>query len=154
MNNRIKFYIYFFILICFLVFPITVHAEGEEDESQHFGVSDPWEVDVTMKVDESSGLYKSSFSTNGMSSTDKVSAWNHVFTEYKGIIVGISGVCTLTFILLFILNFIKLGQSAGNPQLRSQALTALLWTGIAAAGCGGFTLFVGFSTNLFRKSFY
>ena len=152
MKNNIKAFIYFFVLMLFLIIPTNVYAT--DNSGNNLKVSDPWEINVSMDVSKEGDLYKASVSTEGMSSADKTSAWNKVFKEYKGIIVGVSGICTLTFVVLFILNFIKLGQSAGNPQARSQALTALLWTGIAAAGCGGFTLFVGFSTNLFRKGFY
>ena len=82
--------------------------------------------------------------------TDQASAWTNIFLKYKGIIMGISGVATLTMIVLFILNFMKLGQAAGNPQARSSALTGLLWTGIAAAGAGGVTVFVGVFSNILK----
>jgi hypothetical protein len=79
-------------------------------------------------------------------------AWTKVFTEYKGVIMGVSGIATLTMVILFIINFIKLGKSADNPNTRSQALGGLLWTGIAAAGAGGVTLFVGIFSNILTKS--
>lgn len=79
---------------------------------------------------------------------NQASAWTKIFTKYKGVIMGISGIATLTMVVLFILNFMKLGQSAGNPQARSQALTGLLWTGIAAAGAGGVTVFVGVFSSM------
>jgi hypothetical protein len=50
-------------------------------------------------------------------------------------------------IVLFIVQFMKLGASAGNPQARSQALTGVLWTGIAAALLGSVTIIVGFFYN-------
>ena len=78
-------------------------------------------------------------------------AWTTIFTKYKGVIMGVSGVATLTMVVLFILNFMKLGQAAGNPQARSQALTGLLWTGLAAAGAGGVTVFVGVFSSLLTK---
>ena len=87
-----------------------------------------------------------------MDNEGKNGVWNKIFTEYKGVIIGITGIGTLTMVCLFIFNFMKLGQSAGNPQQRSMALTGLLWTGLAAAGLGSVTLFVGFSTNLLKNS--
>ena len=78
-------------------------------------------------------------------------AWTTIFTKYKGVIMGVSGIATLTMVVLFILNFMKLGQAAGNPQARSQALTGLLWTGLAAAGAGGVTVFVGVFSSLLTK---
>ena len=89
----------------------------------------------------------SAFTKEGNSQDD---AWNKIFTKYKGVIMGVSGIATLTMVVLFIINFIKLGQAAGNPQARSQALSGLLWTGIAAAGAGGVTLFVGIFSNMLK----
>ena len=82
---------------------------------------------------------------------DQDSAWTTIFDKYKGVIMGVSGIATLTMVVLFILNFMKLGQAAGNPQARSQALTGLLWTGLAAAGAGGVTVFVGVFSSILTK---
>ena len=80
-------------------------------------------------------------------SSDDTSSWNQLFSRFKGVIVGITGVGTLVMIVLFIIQFMKLGASAGNPQARSQALTGVLWTGIAAALLGSVTIIVGFFYN-------
>ena len=80
-------------------------------------------------------------------SSDDTSSWNQIFSRFKGVIVGITGVGTLVMIVLFIVQFMKLGASAGNPQARSQALTGVLWTGIAAALLGSVTIVVGFFYN-------
>ena len=80
-------------------------------------------------------------------SSDDTSAWNSLFGRIKGIIVGLTGVGTLAMIVLFIIQFMKLGSSAGNPQARSQALTGVLWTGVAAALLGSVTIIVGFFYN-------
>ena len=80
-------------------------------------------------------------------SNDDTSAWNSLFGRIKGIIVGLTGVGTLAMIVLFIIQFMKLGSSAGNPQARSQALTGVLWTGVAAALLGSVTIIVGFFYN-------
>ena len=50
-------------------------------------------------------------------------------------------------VVFFIINFMKLGSSAGNPQARSQALTGVLWTGLAAAGLGAVSIIAGFFYN-------
>jgi hypothetical protein len=78
---------------------------------------------------------------------DDTSAWNQLFARFKGVIVGLTGVGTLVMIVLFIIQFMKLGASAGNPQARSQALTGVLWTGVAAALLGSVTIIVGFFYN-------
>lgn len=74
--------------------------------------------------------------------------WSVVLSKYRGIIVMISGVAALTFVLFFIINFIKLGKASSNPQERSNCITAIVMTGIAAAGCGGVALFVGVFYNM------
>ena len=77
--------------------------------------------------------------------------WEKVITKYKKFIVGIGSVCTVTFIIFFILNITKLGASASNPTARSQALMGLVWTGIAAALLGTVTLWFGFFYKSLQK---
>lgn len=83
----------------------------------------------------------------GFDSKDSDSVWTELFEKYRGFIVGITGVGALTMIILFIVQFLKLGASAGNPQARSQALTGVLWTGIAAAGLGSVCIITAFFYN-------
>ncbi|MFF2531589.1 hypothetical protein ACFVS2_22015 [Brevibacillus sp. NPDC058079] len=75
------------------------------------------------------------------------SSWNQIIEKYRGFIVGISGIAAITMVVIFIIQFLKLGASAGNPQARSQALTGVLWSGIAAAGLGAVSLIVGLFYN-------
>ena len=96
-------------------------------------------VDVGMRDD-------GTLEIDGITSDD-TSAWNQLFDRFKGVIVGLTGVGTLVMIVLFIVQFMKLGSSAGNPQARSQALTGVLWTGVAAALLGSVTIIVGFFYN-------
>lgn len=116
------------IMMLFTLFTIPTHANGINN------------IDVTISGDE--------LTVNAGTTDNAQKGWETILTQYRSVIVGVSGVCTLTFLLLFILNFTKLGQSAGNPQMRSQALLGLIWTGLACAGCGGVALFVGFFYNL------
>ena len=97
--------------------------------------------DVGVQMDKNGNLV-----IDGISSDD-TSSWNQLFSRFKGIIVGLTGVGTLVMIVLFIIQFMKLGSSAGNPQARSQALTGVLWTGVAAALLGSVTIIVGFFYN-------
>jgi hypothetical protein len=78
-------------------------------------------------------------------SQDGGAGWKGIIIRYRKFIVGIAGVAAVTMVLLFIFQFIKLGQSAGNPQARAQALTGVMWTGVAAAGLGA----VAIITSLF-----
>lgn len=77
-----------------------------------------------------------------------VGAWQRVLAQYRGVISGLAGIAAITMIVFFIINFMKLGAAAGNPQARSQALMGIIWTGLAAAGCGGVAIFVGFFYNV------
>lgn len=69
-------------------------------------------------------------------------------TQYRKVIVFISGIGTLSMILFFILNFINLGKSQGNPQERQKAVTGLIITGIATAGLGSVTLITSLFYNM------
>jgi len=80
----------------------------------------------------------------GFGSGDQSSAWSNIFVKYKTFIAGISGVAAITMLVFFIINFMKLGASSGNPQARQQALMGVLWTGLAAAGLGAVSIFFGF----------
>jgi hypothetical protein len=75
------------------------------------------------------------------------SAWQKIIDKYRGFIVGISGIAAITMVVIFIMQFLKLGASAGNPQARSAALTGVLWSGVAAAGLGAVSLIVGLFYN-------
>lgn len=81
---------------------------------------------------------------------DATNTWNTIFARYHGVIIGIAGVCTLTFIVFFIINITKLGGSTGNPNARSEALKGVLWTGIAAAACGSVTLIASLFWNALK----
>ena len=75
--------------------------------------------------------------------------WDKILGEYRELIFVISSVATLTFVLIFIINFVKLGNTAGNPQAHTSAMTAIIISGIATAGCGGVTLITGVFYNMF-----
>lgn len=95
---------------------------------------------MTIQLDENGGV---TVGGNDFK-TDRAEAWNNLLSKYQGFIAGISGIGTATMVVLFIVQFLKLGASSGNPNARSQALMGCLWTGIAAAGLGAVTLIVGF----------
>lgn len=111
--------------------------------------------DVTVNVSENGqtskgGIDKVKVTIEGVTDrgTGQQNFWSTILSEYRGIIVIVSGIATLTFILLFIVSFMKLGKSAGNPHERSNCITAIIVTGIATAGCGGVALFVGVFYNM------
>lgn len=94
--------------------------------------------DFDVSIDSSGGMNVKNESDNGNSS-----AWGTLIEKYKGFITGIAGVGAVTMVVLFIMQFLKLGAASGNPTARSQALVGVLWTGIAAAGLGAVSLIVG-----------
>lgn len=78
--------------------------------------------------------------------------WSKLLEKYKSVITGIAGVAALTFLIFFIMNFAKLGASAGNPQQRSQSLMGIVWCGIACAALGGIAIFFGFFYGALTRS--
>lgn len=77
-------------------------------------------------------------------------AWNTVLVKYKGIISGVSAVITLTMVVLFLVNLVKVASSNGNPNAKTSALSGLLWTGIATAGVGAVDIFLAIFYNALR----
>lgn len=75
-------------------------------------------------------------------------AINALLGEYRLLITFASAIVSFTMIGVFIVNLIKLGNSRGNPQARSKAITALIFTGISTALAGSVvtitTLFYNF----------
>jgi|SRR5690625_4923061 len=67
--------------------------------------------------------------------------------RYRFVIAGVSGVGAVSMILFFILNFMKLGATSGNPQGRGQAILGLILTGVAATGLGAVSFITGVFYN-------
>ena len=143
MTKRIFSMLAIFMIIALTCMPITVSAANAANKTDTFGSDD---ISVTYGQD---GTLKLGDAYGGDNATQE-SVWNKIFTQYKGIIMGVTGIGTLTMVILFIFNFMQLGKSATNPQERQKALTGLLWTGLAAAGLGGVTIFVGLAQNLLK----
>lgn len=108
--------------------------------------SNPNDVDVKLTAG-ADGKMGFQVTGGGFTSGGSASAWEDFIGKYRNFITGIAGIGAVTMVVLFIIQFIKLGASAGNPQARSQALVGVLWTGIAAAGLGAVTIIVGFFYN-------
>lgn len=76
-------------------------------------------------------------------SQDQNAAWNLILEKFQVIVMGISGIGTICMVLFFIMNFIKLGAASTNPSDVAKIKTALLYSGLAAAGLGSVTFIVG-----------
>ena len=131
--KRLSIFMLAIMLILFILPTTQVFADGESKT-----VSIP-----EIKFDAETGI-----TLSGDLAGDQGSAWERLYKEYRGVIAGVSGIGALTMIILFVIQFIKLASSAGNPQARSQALTGVLWTGLAATGLGAVSLITGFFYNI------
>lgn len=81
-----------------------------------------------------------SVTTSNTDTSQFISGLNGILTRYKGLIVGIFGIATLSLVGLFIYYFVKLGSSGNNPEKRKDAITDILKCGIATAIMGSITL--------------
>ncbi len=77
------------------------------------------------------------------SSNSMDNSFSKIITKYKTVITFVSAIGAVTMVVIFIMNFMKLGTTSGNPTERSKCITALIWSGLAAAGLGSVALIVG-----------
>lgn len=131
------------LIFMLLLFPQKVFASGFTD------IGDTVDTFKFTNSTESGLMDKTMHLDTGQKETES-DFWNKIYSEYKGIILGISGIALLTFVMMFIVSFMRLAKSAGNPQERKQAQMALLWTGIGAALSGSVFMWVGFAYNLLK----
>lgn len=141
----LKYFILFIFLM--LIFSKPVFADGSD-------VTDIDKIFDMFNFEDSSdsSLLDTSmtFSADNGTEIKQEDFWNKIFTEYTGVVVGIAGVCSLTFALLFLFNFTKLGTTAGNPQARKTVQINLLWTGLCAGASAIVAIIVSFSYGLLR----
>jgi hypothetical protein len=139
-------------LLGLIFFPFTAlpsfSAKGDTTTTESSSSSnDLSDVDVSVKTDSSG---KTTLNITGMNGNSD-NTWNTIFTKYHTIIIGLSGIASLTFLALFIINLMKVGASAGNPTARSSAIMGCLWTGIAMAGCGSVTIICSIFWNALQN---
>ena len=140
-NIFIKCFVIFYFL--FFLFSIPVKASQMTDLGDVGGMFSFTNSDDATLADSSMD-----FTAENPEDKDATDFWNLIYGEYRGLIVGIAGVCFITFAALFIMNFVKLGATAGNPQARKACVINILWTGVATAASAGVTLFVGLFINI------
>ena len=124
--------------------PIRVFAnEGQSGTNNTTrDIFKDFNIEVTNDGDGNSGKTQIK-----VTSAANQNAWQTLLDKYKGFITGVAAVGAVTMVVLFIIQFLKLGASSGNPQARSQALIGVLWTGIAAAGLGAVAIITGLFYN-------
>lgn len=96
--------------------------------------------DVTLSFDDGQLI------VSGLMYDDR-DAWNIVFDRLQKLIIGITGIATFACVLGFVMQFIRLGVSAGNPAERERVIKGILWTGIGTVGCGAITFVFSFAFN-------
>ena len=96
-----------------------------------------WNDDFNVSWDNSSN----SANIKGTNSMDD--SFDKIIEKYKTVITFVSAIGAVTMVAIFILNFMKLGTTSGNPTERSKCVMALIWSGLAAAGLGSVALIVG-----------
>ncbi len=147
-KNVAIFFLVFIVSMMVLAFasPLTAYADTTNTTTNNTKTNDPNAVNVS--IDENGNLI---VNMGGFNQDGKgvAGAWNMFIEKYKKFITGFAGIGAVTMIVFFIIAFLRLGASVGNPNARSQALTACLWTGIAAALLGSVTFITGFVYNAF-----
>lgn len=102
------------------------------------------EVTVEMGTD---GL---TVSGGGLDNGSTSSSWNNLIGKSKNFVIGISGIATVAMILFFIILLTKLGATADNPSERAKVVKGLIVSGLAVAGLGSVTTFVGIFYGMFQ----
>ena len=74
--------------------------------------------------------------TTTLRDNGKVNQIVPIMQEHLGSVMNLARIKLLAFVL----QFIRLGASAGNPMEREKVLKGIIWTGIGTAGCGAATL--------------
>ena len=106
--------------------------------------------DVFIPVTPNPGDGKEGNHSAGTDASQYVPALNAILFKYKGIVLGVFGMATLTLIALAIYFAVQLGGAGNNPQKRQQAISRLLICGVATAIMGSFTLFFALAFNIFK----
>ena len=121
-----------FVFVSLFLFSEEAYASGWEEDYDDI-------VDLEIMYDSSDPMKPIYIEQYGTTQSQNLqsNAWNTTYSKAHGILIGISGVFSLIFVHLFIMNALKLGTTAGNPQERQKVLKGLMWNGI---GAGGFAI--------------
>lgn len=86
----------------------------------------------------------------GIQRKDTDKGFNDIFTKYRTVIAGVSGLVAISMLLFFIVQAFRLGSSAHNASERQKAIQGLIWIGIATAISGSVSLFAGLFYGMFK----
>lgn len=118
---------------------VTSEVVAEATEGNKFGIN--------ASMDASGNI---TFGNTDTSISTQQDVWNKVLSVLQIVIQAIGGIGTSVMILFFIMNFIKLGANSTNANEVAKIKTAMLWTGLAAAGLGSVTLIFSLFFNLLK----
>lgn len=128
--------LYGYLMLLLVLFSGFMNLEPVQAAGGNMGTGQIWE-DFDVKIQEKG------VNVTGAGVTDSDSAWKKLLDKYRNLITGVAAIGAVTMVGLFIVNFLKLGASASNPQARSNAITGCIWTGIAAACLGSVAVITG-----------
>ena len=152
--NKSLFKFFSILLLILIMFTIPTNTYALSGDDLGFSMS-AGKMGTTTKNGVTNLPSHSSASKTKM--TDSLSTketgstfYSKIFSNARTIIFALSGIGTLTSVLMFVINFIRLGVAENNPTAKAQAAKGLMHTGIAAALLGGVTLLVGISYNFIK----
>lgn len=105
------------------ILPMEVHAAKENDEASKDTNISSIDSDVEVEMADNGVL-------NIKGADSDVSDGFKAFLQFIRLL---SGGGALVMLMVFILNFIKLGAAGTNSKARADAISALIWSGIATA---------------------
>lgn len=75
---------------------------------------------------------------------DSLKTSDDFLNKYKGVLVLVGSIATITALMFLIINITKLGGAGNNPTTRQSAVMGIIWSGIAIALLGSVTMWFGY----------
>lgn len=136
-----------FAFTCFAPVQASAFSNGTQGGSNSGGQTTGDINDIGASMEDGELTFEGDLAQNN---ANQDTMFSQIMDRYKGFIVGVAGIGTITMIAVFIMNFAKLGTSSGNPQERQKVIHGLVFSGLAAAGLGSVTTFVALFYYILR----
>lgn len=132
MKISLRSVMFFLLVICFgmLTNPLSVKASEEIGVNTNYA-----EYNIVIDRNKDDIVYVQDLMGGEGAQELQKNSWRTVYSTTHKILIGISGMITLTFVLLLLTHALQLGLTSMNPQERAKTLKDLLWT---SAGLGLF----------------
>ena len=139
--------IYLLLSVLFLSFfqPIPVFAGAKDDYEESAsggGGKEYLPFHMSIGSEDDPGIHMEYNDDSKAEPTTQGAAWTEVFVKYRVFILGVTGMATLTLLIIWIYLFVRLAGTSGNPMARRQVSSSLLLCGVATALMGSVTFFV------------